>query len=67
MPKCHHCTKKNHLLFKCKFCNNYFCTHCVQYEINECDNINDMRETYTKRNEQKLYDNACKRRKIEKI
>lgn len=67
MPKCYHCTRKNHLLFDCKYCDYRFCSTCVQYEIHQCGHMNDMKETYSKLNEKKLYDHACKKRKLEKI
>ena len=67
MPKCEHCVRKNHLLFECKFCNYHYCSKCVQYEIHECDNITIVKDVYSKQNEQCLYNNSCKKRKLEKI
>ncbi len=67
MPKCNYCCKKNHILMECKFCKHSYCTNHLQYELHECANIADVKATYAKQNEERLFSQMCKRRKLEKI
>ena len=52
---------------ECKFCKHSYCTNHLQYELHECANIADVKATYAKQNEERLFSQMCKRRKLEKI
>lgn len=36
MSKCVKCGKKNHLQMKCKWCELFVCTKCIQVEVHDC-------------------------------
>lgn len=43
MGKCVFCKKKDHLQLECKWCEQKFCTRCLQYEVHKCPNAENMR------------------------
>jgi len=55
--KCHHCQKKKFTLL-CKFCNNNFCTACLQVESHSCENIEQCIEKQKEELKEKLNDEA---------
>lgn len=65
--KCSHCCRKSTMNQTCKYCENTYCFSCLQQEVHECKNINVMIQEKQTLLSNKLYNEKCVGRKIQKL
>lgn len=63
--RCHSCSKKKSLLTACKYCKHSFCFSCLQQEVHECENLEEMKMEKHKLLKNRLESERCIKRKLE--
>ena len=65
--KCYKCNKKKFINLLCKYCNNSYCTSCIQPEIHLCIKMDECKNVKCKILKNKLEAEKCVKNKLIKI
>ena len=65
--RCENCSKKKSFLIECKYCNNNYCTYCIELVKHNCVNSDLCKKRKLEELENKLLSQQVKKSKIQKI